>query len=389
MTARLRHTRSLMTFADAPADDSEDDVENQELHPSPCHRPQPQQWKDLEPTSFKGVECGYCTISFEPSSPWLPSIAHLSVRVQRRARGVRHRRLWAAIEQALSADTDFVMTYDLRTHKQLGPGFLLDLVLVQREHIQQLMKRVKAVVFLVKENLFVAVAKRFLSDLGGLMKRYMSLCPFSICHSEFAASEFFRLCLEPRDPLREEEAFELEKSFVTLTQVIDLPDQNVGALSAPTSLAWFSPCSTEQTAPGSNGSSPSAGHLGEQLCSDDPSFFTLPNGDVMVIQNTPDGVVKKPLHEQVDGGFCEDKTDGQSRASGTSDHKEGGDAPAVFALKFACPVVFLQPCVGVHFHLGEIMADAEMESLSQKAVTAAVRASMFWSDGGCLPRLRR
>jgi len=339
----------------------------------------------LKGAAWSIIDCGCCTLSFTAGDPELLGlVGHLVIKVRRRARGKRHRRLWAAFKSFIGLGVDFVLTYDLRYQHQPGPGLMKDLVRFQREHSAHLARQVKSVTFLVKDTFFLAAAKRLLGTLGVLIHTSTPSCPFSVCHSEATAQEFFQQSLgQPTlhqskcartdglaanlpqfcscPPAGEFEAKNQLTSFLSLVDVQKAstsPTHEDGS-SAPTSLALLSSSGDAKPTRGELDLS-NANSQPSFTSTESPSFHTLPNGDVRVWQSTPD--VMQPIF-----------TGAMLR-------------PPFFTLKFLCPTDALEQILGAHFHMGELLSDAEVESHSQRSikVAAALQAGANETSDSCL-----
>jgi len=176
---------------------------------------------------------------------------------------------------------------------------------------------------LIRSNIFVECAR---GVIGSFIKMWLPGCPAIVCHSEHIASEFF---------MANTTSSVIGHEFVSVVNVQeDSSDVACLAFLAPL-LPWDAP-NMEGT------------------------LHVLPNGDVRVIQSPADDVMMcSPSEEAM--------------------HTTGDSA--LSALKFECSERELMQLIGAHFHIGELITDADIESRNRKL--ALLHLNSRFGVSGC------
>lgn len=272
--------------------------------------------------SLREVDCGSCSVSFEPAGLHC-SLSALSIKAMgKRTLG----NLAQALECVLELDS-FVLTFDFREcdpHQDLAKAVSSFSGAVGSAWDQ----RLKSMVILVKGSIFTVAMK---GVVGAFIKDYTPKCPYLICHQAHIADEFFR------------ETLQLEAtSFVSLCGVTELPSQSWRTVFVGECCATLAPQGSRipgaVTAPA--------------------TLHALPNGDTRVIQSPAGDILMKP--RDVRSLLAEDAA--CSLASFKSGGSLSGDARTVANLKFQCPPSSLRLLLGAHLHIGELVYDSEVES---------------------------
>eukprot|EP00927_Polykrikos_kofoidii_P026170 TRINITY_DN23350_c0_g1_i1.p1 TRINITY_DN23350_c0_g1~~TRINITY_DN23350_c0_g1_i1.p1 ORF type:complete len:565 (+),score=112.58 TRINITY_DN23350_c0_g1_i1:115-1695(+) len=330
------------------------------------------------------VDCGCCGLDFQSAAdPSESARAVLVIKIRRRARGVRHRRLWAALRSAVSVGVAFRLIYDLRC-PQPGITFMNDLIKFHEEHMAQLTKHLKCMAFLVRESIATATTQRM---FGKLVEARPQDCPCAVVHSPKAADSFFQLKLGSTDVFSGTSS---RDSFVSLVNVRETTGKDrhstasvshCYAVLAPVSRSQdttlITHCEEGSASPASQGLQT----LRALKAKDDAfgcdssgsqpvSFYALPNGDVRVVQSLPAVVTVEQTVDSAnsfgmveDPSFAPDRSD--SRRPSIHGSPTNDDAMHNFVLKFECKTDVLQQLRGTHFHVGELIVDAEMQSMQQ------------------------
>uniref|UniRef100_A0A7S4SVR6 Uncharacterized protein n=1 Tax=Alexandrium monilatum TaxID=311494 RepID=A0A7S4SVR6_9DINO len=290
------------------------------------------------------VDCGCCMLSLRSGGPALPGLACLDIRLNNTMRR-NLEWLFQRLITVLSLGIDFVVTYDFRSQPP-APTFTQALAEFWKEHEDQCAQRLKSTALLVKDSIFDTAMQR---PIGGFIQACALGCPFLVCHGQAAAQEFFQAGASKASQTQEIAGL----PFVSVVDVQEAPQPatarpgllEAGAASCIASLAPLRP------------RSPLGGAY-----QDAHTFHMLPNGDVRVIQSPPGDVVLQggSWHQQGEG-----KRPPRQGAADSSAALASNGASVVAALKFACPRDQLQQLIGAHFHLGELVIDAEIESASR------------------------
>uniref|UniRef100_A0A7S1KY12 Uncharacterized protein n=1 Tax=Alexandrium catenella TaxID=2925 RepID=A0A7S1KY12_ALECA len=298
-----------------------------------------QLWEELAK-----VDCGCCELSFRKCDPALPGLACLDIRLNSKRRPSLQW-LFAGLERILNLGINFVATYDFRSQSP-APTFTQALAAFWKEHRDQSTQCLKSTALLVKDSIFDTASQR---PISGFIQACALGCPFLVCHNEAAAHEFFKVGTT-RPPQMQEEA---DLPFVSVVDVQEAPARATarqGRVAADplTCIASLAPL---RSSTGTRGA-----------YKDAHTFHVLPNGDVRVIQSPPGDVVLRGDAWLRQGGGVRQPNSGVATEP-PSTALDG--AAAVAALKFECPREQLQQLIGTHFHLGELVIDAEIESASR------------------------
>lgn len=305
-------------------------------------RPWPQEWL------LTDLPCGFCSLSFKPAGAGaLSDLGRLEIKLTSPSSWwcTAERSLHKALSRVLSMRRDFVVVYDFLG--QEPTELLVESVGRFRSENKEFRQRMKFAALLIQDNIFVAAPV-----ISGFIKACATGCPFLVCHGRTAADEFFKLGLSD---LSEDEPDSARTrcppdTFAPFVSIVDVraasPDE---AVSLCCTEAFSAAMCFASVAPLMPGSSPAA-----------HAFHVLPNGDVRVIQS--------PSREFDPEVYCSPEDSARLVWKGPS-----GDDLSVTALKFDCAQEDLQCLVGAHFHLGELMVDAELQSVR--------RGSSVWSSG--------
>jgi len=308
------------------------------------------------------VDCGCCTLSLKQGDTNLSGIAVLEIRM-RSCRAFRIKQvildwLLPVLLRVLNMNIDFVIRYDFRDQRPT-PSFAQGLAAFIDDNAEQFAERLKSAVVLIEDTIFVAAAQGL---VGSFIKACLPGCPCLICHGEAAAQEFFRTSVGST-------SVELNPTtvpFVSVAGVKEAPlrPSRDDSLAMPAYLASLKPLQPNLDTIGSttdagNGCHAEASH----------TVHMLPNGDVRVIQSPPHDLVIRA--SSPDCPTDETSKDEQPKDEEVKPLASGifsaTDLSAVAALKFECSRDQLDKLVGAHFHMGEIMIDAEIESYTHQA----------------------
>jgi len=293
------------------------------------------------------VDSASCGMSFTVGPPELEGLASLVVRLGTKTMlsgsglqgmispSAASTELTKGLDRVLGTHRNFVVTWDFRG---LTPScsVLKGLFRYCALNRARLTSQVKSAAVIVTDNLFVAGT---VGIIGNFIEACMPGCPFVVCHGEAAAEEFFHTSTLLK--------FNSVSPFVTMVDVKDVCRHPSSDKACVGSLAPASTTTANQA---------SKSHAAVAT-----TFHTLPNGDLRVIQSPPADIVLSRVMENPQEG--DGQEDGPVRIQ-TSGHS-GGDLPAVSAVLFQGPKESLQPFVGAYFHIGELVIDAEMESISR------------------------
>lgn len=284
------------------------------------------------------VDCGCFSISFHLDSAALPGLGVLEITL-RKNHGWNWSSTWLStlMERVAGSGLDFVVLCDFRS-KEAGVDVADGLAPLWRDYAHLWGARVKSAALLIEENLFHAAASR---PVRSFLQACAPGCPFVVCHGKAAAQEFFRAGLQAQKERRQGEA-----PFVSVVGVQEEADKTPGMCLA--SLAPLRP------------GSGAAAH----------TFHMLPNGDVRVIQSAPGECLVKEEAPESDA---------------TPKLKEFG------SLKLHYSVEKLQKLIGTYFHIGELVIDAELESILRKTSAIGslpVAAFSYEAHDGCFGGLQ-
>mmetsp|Transcript_43081 Transcript_43081/g.133325 ORF Transcript_43081/g.133325 Transcript_43081/m.133325 type:complete len:422 (+) Transcript_43081:143-1408(+) len=311
------------------------------------------------------VDCGCCILSLRRGGLSLPGLASLQIRLESKSSRGRQARpsvewLLPILSRVLSAGIDFVVTYDFRSHSP-APLFAQGLANFFEEHREQWAGHSKSAAVLVKDSLFDTASQ---GPLRGFIQACSLGCPVVVCHGEAAAEEFFRSGPAGPPPPQDTDV----TPFVSVVHVQEADNPSNGGVNTPDPSSCIASLAPLRPSAGSPDS-----------YSDAHTFHVLPNGDVRVIQSPPRDVVLrvdsmgKKREEAARGGQRPDGAAGPGVPAEVLSFPafavsgNNSTSSAVAALKFECPTEQLQPLVGAHFHLGELVIDAEIESASRES----------------------
>mmetsp|Transcript_118547 Transcript_118547/g.335368 ORF Transcript_118547/g.335368 Transcript_118547/m.335368 type:complete len:356 (-) Transcript_118547:121-1188(-) len=317
----------------------------------------------LVPPELAEVACEDCTLSFTNGGPQLPGLASLVIRIGRSEHSPSHKapgcdRFRDAVDRVLGARRDFVLTWDFRG---MSPSRSLSKVLANfsGDRRARLSERAKSAAMLVQDNIFTAAT---LGVVGSFVEACIPGCPFLVCHGEAAAEEFFRtsagFCAAACP------------AFVSVTDV----------RSARNDASGFTQSCVASLAPLVSKSTTAEGR--PKKCAEaQPTFHVMPNGDLRVIQSPPPDIVfGRPLEDPVSAGVgpTEQRVP-RPLPSGISDC----DLAGVAALMFKGHLETLRHLIGAHFHVRELVIDAEMESIGMSQQSCKSSPDGAASQCGC------
>jgi len=313
-------------------------------------------------SQLASVDCGCCTLSLKQGDQNLLGIAVLEIRM-RSCRTFRIKQtildwLQPVLSRVLNMNIDFVIRYDFR-NQHPTPSFAQGLAAFIDDNAEQFADRLKSAVVLIEDTIFVTAAQGL---VGSFIKACLPGCPCLICHGEAAAQEFFQTSVGSTSV----ELNPAPAPFVSVAGVREAPlhPSRNDSVPMPACLASLQPFLPNL---GMLGSATNAGNGGHAKVPH--TVHMLPNGDVRVIQSPPRDLV-------IRGSSPDFPTDEISKDKQPNDDQvkplasaifSGTDLSAVAALKFECPRDQLDKLVGAHFHIGELMIDAEIESHTHQA----------------------
>lgn len=257
-------------------------------------------------------------------------------------------------QTVVTSGRDLSVIYDIRggkidsgTGKRSSPNLAnLCAFLGNEQRATAILRGARSIAILVAGNIF---KEDTLSPLRSFLGELAPSCPFLISHSASVAEDFFEV-------VRGGEV----SFFVSVVGVQPAMDTN----DVKTCVASLTPMSK------------ATGVRNLHAHAESPStYFKLPNGDVRVIQSPPyDVVMGQSMTGEV---VAETEHAGDSSCESASRYIRPkpsyalcrGDLPSITALLFQAPTAeSLQMLKGAHFHIGELVADAEMESRSRARV---------------------
>lgn len=301
---------------------------------------EPLLWEELAE-----VDCGCCVLSFRNGGPALPGLACLHIRLNSKRRSSLEW-LFPRLMWVLNLGIDFVVTYDFRSQSP-APTFTQALAEFWQEHKDQCARCLKSTAMLVKDSIFDTATQR---PISGFIQACAVGCPCLVCHNEAAAHEFFQAGA-PGQPRTQEEA---APPFVSVVDVQEAPQPAATRQGTP------APADTSSCIASLAPLQPRHGPGGAY--EDAHTFHVLPNGDVRVIQSPPGDVVLRGDSWRKQGKGMQQSNNGAA-VEPSSTAADG--STSVAALKFECPREQLQQLIGAHFHLGELVIDAEIESATR------------------------
>jgi hypothetical protein len=159
---------------------------------------------------------------------------------------------------------------------------------------------------LIRSNIFVACAR---GVIGTFLKMLLPSCPAIVCHCDQVARDFFKASTASSRKSRE---------FVSVVKVQD---------GTSYCLALLEPL------------------LEIGITNIESTLHKLPNGDIRVIQSPADDVMMRTP--------C-------GKAMHMANDRQ------LSALKFEGSIKVLEHLIGAHFHIGELIADADIESRNRR-----------------------
>lgn len=276
--------------------------------------------------------CGHCTVTLEGFGPALPGVCHFVLSTEGKMPpadlGESIRLLTAVLDTLLQVSMPFVATLDFQSDPP--EPITAHLSRFFEKHRERLRSRQKAIALLIKENIFSAVGTGLLLYW---FKASFPWCPSLICHANDSSQEFFRWVAADGNASTQNVS-----AFVSVAEVLEATDGHASrSILASLRPLMKRPCSID--------------HMVPQLAGAAPTLHSLPNGDVRVIQSPPRDVI-----------VADGSANRMGRGSPSSSSKP--DLGAV-ALKFRCSKSRLAQLQGSHFHIGELLIDAEKESDSR------------------------
>jgi hypothetical protein len=208
----------------------------------------------------------------------------------------------------------FAVTYDFRQGRP-SPKLAMCIGRFIRENEERWSRHAKTMALLIKGNIFVA---RALEVIVSFIKMCLPGCSAIVCHCDSIAREFFKACTATSKCGHE---------FVSIVDV----QKEVGlayADGASYCLASLAPLFPEAAA------------------TIESTLHMLPNGDVRVIQSPADDIMMRSPSDKM--------------------HTDGDSSGSLSALKIKGSKEELQRLIGAHFHIGEVIADADVESRNRR-----------------------
>lgn len=264
----------------------------------------------------------------------------------------------AAVQRVLDTDLDFVAEFDFRSELP-QPPFAEALTRVLKAYGTRWSKHLKRVALLTEENILRVAAEE---PIGQIVEACAPDCPLVICHGKAAAEAFLTSGRDTGTP------------FVSVVEVLDKPQGKANRLCQIERLPETS--LSELNSESFCLASLKLSQTGRPGRPSVQAFHTMPNGDVCVIQSPPLDCMISLEPDSPMGGMSSDRFLNASA-------EELGRPYA--ALKFRCPRERLAQLIGAHFHVGELMIDAEMDSITrQTSKSSSADSSQHRSLQGCL-----
>lgn len=292
------------------------------------------------------IDCGICRIGFQRDITALQEISHLRIRFNdnmlKASRTKVTSQIKATLNEVQNSGVDFATTFDFRDKpmpnmKLLGAAFAdcCD------KRAKTWARRSKSVAILISGNLLAMVAAgaiaKFIEVCG------LSVCPIVICHQDAVASEFFK------NVALGDLAAPCISSFVSVTGLRDV------GTSCYSYLCPWNPWgqSSSGIGRGSAGKDARGAVKAPRI-----SMHTLDNGDVRVIQSPPSDLMPSMKQEPT-----------KPRMVGTATGGREAHAPLhqlIEGVVFRCTARTIHNLIGINFHLGELVIDADFESCLQR-----------------------
>lgn len=282
---------------------------------------------EAPPPWVESLAVGGCYLSLRTGGALLPGLACLEITVSRQFLDLDQ--LLPRLDRIMGLGLDLAVTLDFRDQlpDRVSIRALAELWSGQKENAT---RRPRYTAVLVRESIFRSATWQ---PLVSFIRTCAVVGPLVLCHGDATAQDFFRAGAAPQPAA--------SVPFVSIVDVQDATGESAGGYftgaSCVASLAPFS------TGP----------------CADAHTFHMLPNGDVRVIQSPPGDVMWQGEQGEEDGGSVSKVPTPPVEATESG----AGAVAAVASLKFGCPREQLMQLVGAHLHLGELVVDAELESL--------------------------
>jgi hypothetical protein len=200
---------------------------------------------------------------------------------------------------------------------------------------QQWSKHGKAISVRVKKSLFETGVQ---GTVGAFLCAGVPACPKIVCHSEHTANDFFKACISnATDP-----------DFISVVELKAVPKRERSSGPAVYARLEQTPLSLARSDTPKKKRISTVIHVKE-------------NGDFQVIQSPARSV-------ELFRAYSIDSTD---PTSSTSDLKRicSGHMPSKFDMRFNGTEESWRPFVGVSFHVGELIVDAEVHRMPSRAPT--------------------
>jgi len=325
------------------------------------------------PDDLKKVSCGPCTLTVTAHGSGL---VHIVVRTQLASWNPGEKeRLLEALNRVLALGVDYFATFDLRAHQQVNPHIVK--ILTGGLTGGECWRRLRAAVVQVRENIFTTVRMGIVSAFVRtcLLDPFGPVgstgCPLLICRDDGVAREFCEAShraysVDGRMPSTLASA----PGFVSLDNISD-GNAGVDSVVAKDCCAGC----VASLAPGIRRRGRGAPVPSGVASAGITTLHELPNGDVRVIQSPARDVVLSSTSPSGNQDEVRGRTVAPAPSTGSMHSSASGAelSRSVAALKFECPAERLQPLVGTHLHVGELVFDAEVESCKRR-YTACVRS---------------
>jgi len=246
-------------------------------------------------------------------------------------------RLLSELDRVFSSEMHFATICDLR-HGQPSPKLALSIGRFLTQ--ERWARHVVSMALLISRNIFVACAQ---GVIGGILKMWFPSCPSIVCHCEHTAKKFF---------LAKTRQSAVGREFVSVVNVRkDCVDRQLSWWGTSYCNAYVAPLRPWDTS------------------NIESTLHVLENGDVRVIQSPADDLIRDPLKAM---------------------HINIEDNPtkkALSALKFEGTERDLAQLIGTHFHIGELILDADIQSQNRHEELQRLHSNT--EPNGCLDNALR